>query len=115
MNSFSVHSVKKYILSILVSVLVTVILLAIISIVFAFFPPASWLMSAIIGYSYILPAFISAFLSARASSGRGLLTGVITACLCLLAISLSPGIFLKRIPLGLLMGAIGGITGINSK
>ncbi len=115
MSSFSIHSLKKYIFSILSSILVTIVILALISVVFSFFSPALWLIQAVTHYGYILPLFLSAFLCARASSGKGLLTGIITAILCLLAISLSPGVFLKRLPLGLLLGAIGGILGINSK
>lgn len=115
MNSFSFGSVKKYIFSVLVSILATVVVLALVSIIFSFFPPAPWLINTITDYGYILPLMISAFLCARASSGKGLIRGVITAVFCLLLISFPPMLFLKRLPLGIVSGSIGGILGINSK
>lgn len=125
MSFLSLHSLKKYILSIVISILVTVVLLALISVVFSYLPPALWLMQAITDYSYTLPAFISAFLAARSSSGRGLLTGIITAVLCIFMISLVGKIFfdssdflisfVKTLPIGALCGGLGGILGINSK
>ena len=125
MSFLSLNSLKKYIVSVLISILATFVILALTSVVFSFFPPALWLMRAVTDYSYIFPVFISAFLSARASSGKGLLTGIVAALLCLVFISVTGKIFFnsanvfvsffKILPIGVICGGLGGILGINSK
>jgi len=119
------HSFKKYILSIVFSFLVTLILLAVLSVVFNFFPPAPWILNTVSGYSYTFTAFLSAFLSSRALRKRGLLTGLFTSFLCIFLLSLAGTVFidgtrffhplLKNIITIVLCGALGGILGINSK
>ena len=125
MNIFSLYSLKKYILSVLVSFLITLVFLGIVSLVFSFFPPASWLLNAFCRYSIFLTALLSAFFSARASSGQGMMTGIIASLICLLATALIgflifksgnfPNLFFRNLPIGVLCGGAGGILGINSK
>ncbi len=125
MNIFSLHFLKKYILSVLVSFLITLVFLGIVSLIFSFFPPAGWLLNAFCRYSIFLTAFLSAFFSARASSGQGLMTGIIASLLCLLVTALVgilvfksgnfPNLFFRNLPIGVLCGGAGGILGINSK
>lgn len=125
MNIFSIHSFKKYILSVLVSFLITLVFLGIVSMIFSFFPPAGWLLNAFCRYSIFLTALLSAFFSARASSRQGLMTGLIASIICLLATALIgflifksgnfPNLFFRNLPIGILCGGAGGILGINSK
>lgn len=125
MNIFSFHFIKKYILSVLVSFLVTFVFLGVVSLIFSFFPPAMWLLNIFCRYSIFLTVLLSAFLSARASSGQGLMTGITAALLCLLTAALIgclifksgnfPYSLLRNLPIGILCGGAGGILGINSK
>lgn len=125
MNIFSFHFIKKYILSVLVSFLVTFVFLGVVSLIFSFFPPAMWLLNIFCRYSIFLTVLLSAFLSARASSGQGLMTGITAALLCLLTAALIgclifksgnfPYSLLHNLPIGILCGGAGGILGINSK
>ncbi len=125
MNIFSIHSFKKYILSVLISFLVTLVFLGVVSLIFSFFPPAGWLLNAFCRYSIFLTALLCAFFSARASSGQGLMTGVIASLLCLFAAALVgffifksgnfPNLFFRNLPIGVLCGGAGGVLGINSK
>ena len=125
MNLFSLHALKKYILSVLFSLLVTMVLFGIISVVFTFFSPAPWLVKSISDYSIFFTVFLCSFLSARTSRGQGLLTGIISALFCLFIIGLTGSVFsgnvlfsfafLKILPLTLVCGGIGGILGINCR
>lgn len=125
MNIFSLHSLKKYILSILVSFLVTFVFLGVVSLIFSFFPPVGWLLNIFCHYSIFLTVLLSAFLSAKASSGQGLMTGITAALLCLLTAALIgflifksgnfPNLFFRNLPIGVLCGGAGGILGVNSK
>ena len=125
MKFFSLHSLKRYILSVLISFLVTFVFLGIVSLIFSFFPPAGWLLNIFCRYSIFLTVFLCAFLSARASSGQGLMTGIAASLLCLLVAALIgilvfksgnfSGLFFRNLPIGVLCGGAGGILGINSK
>lgn len=125
MKFFSIPSFKKYALSYIISLAITLIVLAITSIVFSFIPPYEWLVNIMHDYIFVLSAFPAAFLCARKSSGRGLLTGVIAADIYILLLIILGGLVFKNaitanslvkiFLLGSLSGAIGGIWGINSK
>ncbi len=125
MNIFSLHSLKSYILFVLISFLVTFVFLGVVSLIFSFFPPAKWLLNAFCRYSIFLTVLICAFLSARASSGQGLITGIVASLICLLTAALIgilvfksgnfPNLFFRNLPIGVLCGGAGGILGINSK
>ena len=125
MNIFSLHSLKRYILFVLISFLVTFVFLGVVSLFFSFFPPAKWLLNAFCRYSIFLTVLICAFLSARASSGQGLITGIVASLICLLTAALIgilvfksgnfPNLFFRNLPIGVLCGGAGGILGINSK
>lgn len=125
MNIFSVHSFKRYILSVLISFLATLVFLGIVSLIFSFFPPAKWLLNVFCRYSIFLTVLLCAFLSARASSGQGMITGIIASLLCLVSTALIGilifksgnfiNLFFRNLPIGVLCGGAGGILGINSK
>ncbi len=125
MNLFSLRTLKKYIVSLLISILATIAILGVVSVIFSFFPPAPWLLYSFSNYSVFFTVFLCAFLSARSSSGQGLLIGIIAAVFCLTIITVTgsllfgttafPYSFLKLLPIGIPCGGIGGILGINSK
>ena len=125
MKNFSFPSLKKYILSYIITFFITLIFLAAVSIVFSFFPPYVWLIDTVHDYSLVLSAFIAAFMCARSCSGRGLFNGIIAADIYIaLLIALGGLVFkssvlshslIKIFLLSSISGAIGGIWGINSK
>ena len=125
MNLFSAHSFKKYIFSVLAALLITLIILSVLSIIFALCPPPPLIINGVQNYSFIFTALLSSFLSARASSKKGLVTGIITAFLFFILVLTAGKIFfkathslsflLKNFGIIAICGAIGGIMGINSK
>lgn len=125
MKNFSFPSLKKYILSYVITFLITLIFLAAVSIVFSFFPPYAWLIDTVHDYSFVLSAFIAAFMCARSCLGRGLFNGIIAADIYIALLIVLGGLVFKNsvfstslikiFLLGSISGAIGGIWGINSK
>lgn len=125
MSIFSLQAIKKYIFSLLISVMVTLVLLGVASVIFSFFPPPSWLMYGFSRYTVYFTAFLCAFLSAKSATGQGIFIGILSAALCLLILSATgsllfgknefPISFLRLLPIGIPCGGVGGIIGINSK
>lgn len=125
MKFFNLHSVKRYIVSSVIAILCTLVLFGIVSVIFSFFPPKEWILLAFGRYSTYLTVLIAAFLSARLSDSSGLVAGVFSAVFCLAILLISGSIFLKSgsffsrfirlLPLSSLVGAVGGVLGINSK
>ena len=116
---------KKYAVSFIISLCLTLVLLSALSIIFSFLAPPSWLLDSFHNYIFIFSAFIAAFLCAKASSGRGFLTGIIASNLYILLLIALGGLVFKNsleslsfvkifIP-GTICGAVGGILGINCK
>ena len=125
MNFLSNIPFRKYAFSFLIALCLTLVLMSAISLVFSFFSPPSWLLESLYSYVYIFSSFIAAFLCAKVSSGRGLITGIIASNLYILLLIALGGLVFKNsfeslsfvkifIP-GTVSGAVGGILGINCK
>lgn len=125
MNLVSNIPLKKYIIAFILAFMITLVVLAAASIVFSFLPPPTWILNAVHDYSFLLSSFAAAFLCAKASSGRGFITGIIASDFyigLLLALgglifknTVSPISLIKIFSLGSIIGVIGGVLGINSK
>lgn len=118
-------SFKKYIAAFLLAFIITIFAQALLSVVFSFLPPPQWLLGAVHGYMVFFSAFLAAFFCARAGSRRGLVTGMAAADTYML-ILLFAGIILfkneavfsqliKTFSIASVVGAAGGILGINFK
>jgi len=125
MNSILKTPAGRYAVSFVITTVVSIAVIAAVSIIFSFFPPGEKLLSLLGRYIYILPAFVSAFISGRKAKSRGFLTGIISACLYILILVIAGGLIFKSrispatlpgifIPVAL-SGALGGILGINFK
>lgn len=125
MNLISNLPLKKYIISFILAFIVTLSVLAAASIIFSFLPPPAWLLAAIHDYASLLSAFAAAFFCAKASQGRGFITGIIASDVYIALLLMLGGLLFKSIAptpslikifaLGSVTGAIGGILGINCK
>lgn len=118
-------SVKKYIISFIAAFLLTAFLLAVLSVVFAFFPPHVRLLRFVESSSGYFSAFLSALFCARLCAKRGLLTGMacadtymlllIAAGFILFKNTFSPQHIIRIFAFSSVSGALGGIIGINFK
>lgn len=125
MNFLSMLPLKKYVFSFILSLLITLAVLAAASIIFSFLPPPQWLLAAVHDYTWLLSAFLAAFFCAGASSGRGFLTGIISADVYIALLIVLGGLVFKNsieslslikiFALASISGAVGGILGINCK
>lgn len=125
MNLISNLPLKKYIISFILAFIITLAALAAASIAFTFLPPPAWLVEGLHDYAFLISGFAAAFLCARASSGRGFITGIISADIYIALLVILGGLVFKNsapalsviriFTLGSVCGAVGGILGINCK
>ena len=123
-ESFS-FPLKKYIFSFALAFAATLFLQAVLSLVFAFFPPGEKLFSVLCSAFPYFSAFLAAFLCAYRHGKRGFLTGMVSADLYILFLrfcgvlffknTLSAAEILSSLAISSLCGIVGGIIGINSK
>ena len=117
-------SVKKYIFSFIVATVVTLSVMGICAVIFSFFPPSEKVIEVSGVVLRCFSAFSVAFLCARVTKKKGLLTGAVSAIIyefiiffpsVLMHVDFSFAGICILFVLSAAFGAIGGVLAINLK